>query len=1822
MSESEDLKYILDFLSGEDKEKLRKVLGFAEDRIANQTEPVLVREIEPIERWVENPYFVGKDGMRLYKFWKDALIDIFGTHKGQYNEIIIEGGLGCRPLDSFINTSIGKVSYRYLLSLPKEELKNISVLTEMGKAPIVGVESVGKKRTIQISFDDGYCFICTENHKIRIYDPKTQTIFWKEAKDITKSDCIIRSFRVDNVLYKRREPEMNLYYNDLYYMYGVVLCSKLLCSVVTNFVETISTTLSKDNIILEKIKNTLDRLNIKYYYIEAKNELRYADERLVSFAKESNMRVNRETSFDATLIKDGKFPLLEKCSVSNMRAFVCGLIDVNAVCERKEYPKISFFSQTLARQVQAICASIGLPAYFYRTILNDRLYKLRMRTYSYKDLENVNKFGFRAFVGFSDYMALDALNNSSLYNISNTEFLACTRRRLDNINHCKLEGLYDIPISLKTEGFNVNNLLRQSIKRNKFRLNKVQRSMVERDYIIVPYLKNLFSKKRVNESFGNDILDYIYDNNCVVMRCNCVTKSYEQECADITVLGSPTYINDGIINHNCGKSCLNKDTRISTSLGLLTLEELFDRFYNKHQEFYVLSEKGYKKCIGVYDNGIDDTYKIKFESGFEIEGTGNHKFKKISDNNTIDWVEFKNIKIGDQLLKSNNKLPFGKLSIKEDISFLLGILNGNGRIDPIFDNIVIETNRDSLICKLINKIIIKNSELFKNRVQIRISARPYFITYLFDIQLLKEIISKQIINYYNEKQIQIDLYNININKLFGFIWECNLETITYFLSGIFLSNVCIENKNLIFYKGNDLICKEISFLLNQIGVDVSIEKYNNYSDTFNLFDYNEPLDISYYYNNNDNNDHSSDLEQIYIDVSNEFNCEEINRENDNYNNINNDIDNELYCINIKKYFDLISLKGKIKFPDGLDEFIMEFNYYINLIDEPIENIEHSALYIKKYRDMMLDYTIRCQQGMYFDTVKEISYGKCHTYDLTIIDSPTYCVNRFVSHNTVGMYILIRKLYEISCYKNIPALFGLMTTANIVFMYFSLTKQQAEITGYAQFRTTIDSIPYFQECFCRDTHFNSMLKFPENVIFRHGASCTDQIGSNLIATIMDEANFFNSSGAASTDANAISAIQTLHTSVLNRGASRFMSNGVNSSISVLISSPTYSSSYTQQRIEASIGNPHAKVYRCRLWDCKPDKYSKEVFYVFLGNEKIDPFLINDVIDLNAALEGEMCEPYTGTSLKEGIAKMPPRMRGKIDAIPMEFRDKFEQNLIQSIMDIAGYSVAPTGRLFSSRKIWNTCITDEIPQVFYKNQFKIETENNSESNYIEYYLNKNVKFIDNKKKHFIHIDQSIAHDSTGFAMCHKGTPIEQNGSIMPTIILDFCLRITPPPAPRKIDIARVRAFIFYLIKTLKINIGKVTYDTFACLTSDMEILTVDGYFPIHRLKEGDKVITKNGIHSINKIFKYRNAPILKLKTKDGIIIKGTPNHKLFVLSSYFSKSIIIEKRLDELKKNDILLGVKKIHYVASVEEMECDDVYDIEVDNEHAYYVNDIYSHNSAESLQNLVSNGINAEAQSVDRTDKAYLNFIDLLYDGRVKFNKLDSDLMSTEIFELVHYRERGKVDHQPDGCFEGNTKIFVIGEGEVAIKNLVGRTDVKTFGYDLEKKEFIEINIEKIWLVKSEYKISKVRILNEQTGEIDVVVCTQNHKFLLNNNDYKEASSLHVGDRLKSLTGEYSIASVICYRLSNNIDVYDMCSPKTHNYMLGNGIIVHNSKDVMDAVVGCIYTAVKDESGDEALIDDLAVGLKANFDVDNEDVFSESELYSDYDFSYKLLDSE
>lgn len=41
--------------------------------------------------------------------------------------------------------------------------------------------------------------------------------------------------------------------------------------------------------------------------------------------------------------------------------------------------------------------------------------------------------------------------------------------------------------------------------------------------------------------------------------------------------------------------------------------------------------------------------------------------------------------------------------------------------------------------------------------------------------------------------------------------------------------------------------------------------------------------------------------------------------------------------------------------------------------------------------------------------------------------------------------------------------------------------------------------------------------------------------------------------------------------------------------------------------------------------------------------------------------------------------------------------------------------------------------------------------------------------------------------------------------------------------------------------------------------------------------------------------------------------------------------------------------------------------------------------------------------------------------------------------------------------------------------------------------------------------------------------------------------------------------------LEEEVPVYDITVPKTHNFVLANGIVVHNSKDIMDGIVGSYW---------------------------------------------------
>ena len=66
---------------------------------------------------------------------------------------------------------------------------------------------------------------------------------------------------------------------------------------------------------------------------------------------------------------------------------------------------------------------------------------------------------------------------------------------------------------------------------------------------------------------------------------------------------------------------------------------------------------------------------------------------------------------------------------------------------------------------------------------------------------------------------------------------------------------------------------------------------------------------------------------------------------------------------------------------------------------------------------------------------------------------------------------------------------------------------------------------------------------------------------------------------------------------------------------------------------------------------------------------------------------------------------------------------------------------------------------------------------------------------------------------------------------------------------------------------------------------------------------------------------------------------------------------------------------------------------------------------------------------------------------------------------------------------------------------------------------------------------------------------------------------------LRSVVTMSTIVSVKKIKLNSEIPVYDIEVPKNHNFVLESGVVVHNSKDISDALAGAYWDALqyKDE---------------------------------------------
>lgn len=429
--------------------------------------------------------------------------------------------------------------------------------------------------------------------------------------------------------------------------------------------------------------------------------------------------------------------------------------------------------------------------------------------------------------------------------------------------------------------------------------------------------------------------------------------------------------------------------------------------------------------------------------------------------------------------------------------------------------------------------------------------------------------------------------------------------------------------------------------------------------------------------------------------------------------------------------------------------------------------------------------------------------------------------------TFANLCMMRKLYELSCYENMQSLFNLMLSSKIAFTYFNITKDQAEATGFGQLREMIDASPYFQEHFRRNYKANSILEWPEDklaVTFSSGSS--GMIGGNLLGSILDEANFYQGDGKDAVAGEVQSKAAKLYTNIRNRGRSRFLRDGINHALNIVVSSSMYANSFMGKLKKECLSDPHTYYIETKIWDVKPKgTYSDERFYVFKGADNLDPALCDTVLAVSDILEtlgykrlDEFDDPVKAiNSLDETIRQQ------YFVAVPVDFRKSFDDNLIQALQDIAGVAVSPIGRLFSSRYHYNMALDKSIEHPLIAPEVTLSTKSTVTWKDL---FKPGYEFKNKEKPRFMHFDQSYASDKSGISCCYIDYVEETEEGPIPHIKFDFMFTIVPPKPPAQTAIYKLRELIPYLANVYGLNFGLITYDMFASIES-MQILQSQGY-----------------------------------------------------------------------------------------------------------------------------------------------------------------------------------------------------------------------------------------------------------------------------------------------------------------------------------------------------------------------------------------------------------
>lgn len=437
-----------------------------------------------------------------------------------------------------------------------------------------------------------------------------------------------------------------------------------------------------------------------------------------------------------------------------------------------------------------------------------------------------------------------------------------------------------------------------------------------------------------------------------------------------------------------GGKCQAGNTLVQTSCGMFRFDELINPSSPEMTEIPIdmdaIGENGSNKIAYGWNNGFRNTKKIITDFGFECENTLEHKIRALR-NGKIEWIESKDIIVGDRVLIVRDNYSFGKNTLlSKDQAWWLGATIGDGMITQ--KNQILLTNIDQDIVSEWLRI----GEDWSQHKSKKIKNKPEYVIY--NKKFAKYINEELKLNYKKSKEKEIPLA----------VRTSPANIVASFLSGLFDTDGGLTEKGFSYSTSSKELSIQVQSCLLAFGILSKRRK--------RLIKYKEDRKVSYEISVTGSNNLCILNEVIgFRCTRKQARLKELCARSSNPNK-----DVLPHEIILDKLLTLSKLFRSLSSPMSKENRTLFNDYKLKSYEisySTLNRILDISEPILKHEPVWQDLKTISKQKYFYSTVKSVEDGYCQTYDIHVPNDHTFIANGFISHNTflLAIYSLLKAL---------------------------------------------------------------------------------------------------------------------------------------------------------------------------------------------------------------------------------------------------------------------------------------------------------------------------------------------------------------------------------------------------------------------------------------------------------------------------------------------------------------------------------------------------------------------------------------------------------------------------------------------------------------------------------------------------------------------------------------------------------------------------------------------------------------------------------------------